>query len=596
MIKIILLFFLFSCSHFSNQTNKKDVAFRLWLTNQFEFWVDHSPGYATYLGRKTNYHKLDDQSSEHQEKMNQAGIRFLSELNNFNRQDLSESEKLNYDLMKESLEEGILNHQFRYHFYPINHMFGAHNELISFMTNQHRIDSVEDAKDYLSRLRAFEKYFKQIVSHHHEMKKRKIIPPRFIYQPALNDIQNILSGSPFDSSTKMNVIKEDFAKKIEVLKISQNQKNELLNSCDQILLNEFKSGYHALALNLKKLAIISPLEGTADTLPKGKEFYQSRLRKNTTTDMNADEIHQLGLREVKRIHQEMEAIQKSIGFHGSLKDFFKHIQTNPKLHYTQDEDGRQSYLRETEQIVSGMNSKLDLMFNIKPKAKLVVKAVEEYRQDSAGEAFYEAPSRDGKRPGIYYVNLKDMKAANKYEMEALAYHEAIPGHHMQIAINQELENIPEFRKDAFYTAYTEGWGLYSEFLPKEFGFYQDPYSDFGRLSMELWRATRLVVDTGLHSKRWSIKKATDYLDKNTPGQSKDNLLAVHRYIVMPGQATAYKVGQLKILELREMAKQKLGVKFDLKEFHHVILANGALPLSIVEKFVHQWIKLPTHGR
>lgn len=588
MIKFFLII-LISCSHFSNQPKKEDAAFRLWLTNQFEFWVDHSPGYATYLGRKTNYHKLDDQSPEHHEKMHQAERRFLSELNSFNRQKLSESEKLNYDLMKESLEEGILNYQYRYHFYPVNHMFGVHNELISFMTNQHRIDTTQDARDYLSRLRAFEKYFKQIVFHHLEMKKRKIIPPRFIYQPALRDIQNILSGSPFDSSPKMNVIKEDFTKKIEVLKISKKDKDELLDSCDQILLNEFKLGYLALAQNLKDLAIISPLEGTAYTLPNGKEFYQSRLKKNTTTNMNADEIHQLGLKEVKRIHQEMETIKKSIGFNGPLKDFFRHVQTNPNLHYTQDENGRKSYLEETAKIVEVMKTKLDLMFNIKPKAELVVKAVEEYRQDSAGEAFYEAPSRDGKRPGIYYVNLKDMKAANKYEMEALAYHEAIPGHHMQIAINQELENIPEFRKDSFYTAYTEGWGLYSEFLPKEFGFFKDPYSDFGRLSMELWRATRLVVDTGLHHKRWSIKKATNYLNKNTPGQSKDNLSAVHRYIVMPGQATAYKVGQLKILELREMAKQKLGAKFDLKEFHHVILANGALPLLIVEKFVNQWI-------
>ncbi|HEC00773.1 MAG TPA: DUF885 domain-containing protein, partial [Sphingomonadales bacterium] len=303
----------------------------------------------------------------------------------------------------------------------------------------------------------------------------------------------------------------------------------------------------------------------------------------------ADEIHQLGLDEVARIHGEMRDIMKKVNFEGSLQDFFEFTRTDKQFYYPNTEEGKQAYLTKAEQIINTMKGRLDEVFISKPKADLIVKRVEAFREKSAGKAFYNRPAPDGSRPGIYYANLYKMSEMPTYQMEALAYHEGIPGHHMQLAIMQELKNIPKFRKFGGYTAYTEGWGLYSEFLPKEMGFYADPYSDFGRLAMELWRACRLVVDTGIHDKKWTREQAIDYLATNTPNPRGDVVKAIERYIVMPGQATAYKIGMLKIQSLRAKAKAELGDKFDIRQYHEVVLRDGALPLSTLEDKVNEWI-------
>jgi len=273
-----------------------------------------------------------------------------------------------------------------------------------------------------------------------------------------------------------------------------------------------------------------------------------------------------------------------------LQKFFTFMRSDKQFKLPNTDAGRAVYLKNAVTAIDTMKASLDSMFIVKPKAELKVKRVEPFREKSAGRAFYQSPSLDGSRPGTYYVNLEDMNQMAVYELEALAYHEGIPGHHMQRAIAQELEGIPTFRKIGGYTAYTEGWGLYSEMLPKEYGFYTDPYSDFGRLSMELWRACRLVVDTGIHAKKWSRETAIDYLREATPSPELDVVKAIERYIVMPGQATAYKIGMLKILELRAKAKTALGKKFDIRNFHDVILKNGALPLSVLEEQVDGYIK------
>lgn len=291
-----------------------------------------------------------------------------------------------------------------------------------------------------------------------------------------------------------------------------------------------------------------------------------------------------------RIHDEMKAIMKKVGFKGDLQQFFAFMRDDPQFYYPDTAEGKAAYLAEATRIIDTMKSRLDELFIVKPKADMVVKAVEPFREQSAGKAFYEQPSMDGSRPGIYYANLYRMSGMPKYQMEALAYHEGIPGHHMQIAIAQELENVPKFRKFGGYTAYIEGWGLYTEFLPKEIGMYQDPYSDFGRLAMELWRACRLVVDTGLHDKKWTREQAIQYLVDNTPNSKGEAVNAIERYIVMPGQATAYTVGMLKLLELREKAKTALGDKFDIRQFHDVVLKNGAVPLDVLEQLVDQYIQ------
>jgi uncharacterized protein (DUF885 family) len=315
----------------------------------------------------------------------------------------------------------------------------------------------------------------------------------------------------------------------------------------------------------------------------------------TTTDMSAEEIHNLGLSEVARIHDEMRTIMQAVGFDGDLQAFFTFMREDPQFYYPDTDEGRAAYLAKAVSIIDTMRARLDDIFVTKPKAEIIVKAVEPFREATAGKAFYQRPSLDGSRPGTYYANLYRMESMPTYQMEALAYHEGIPGHHMQGSIAQELENIPMFRKLGGYTAYSEGWGLYSEFIPKEMGFYADPYSDFGRLSMELWRAARLVVDTGLHDKRWTRQQAIDYLSENTPNSLSDATNAIERYIVMPGQATAYKIGMLEILRLRQHAQEELGDKFDLREYHDVVLANGAVPLSVLGDLVDEWIARKKEG-
>lgn len=285
----------------------------------------------------------------------------------------------------------------------------------------------------------------------------------------------------------------------------------------------------------------------------------------------------------------MRKIMKRVGFEGSLQEFFTFMREDPQFYLPATPEGRQAYLDTAKQRIDEMREALPDYFGILPSAPMIVKRVEAFREQSAGKAFYQSPAQDGSRPGIYYANLYDMNAMPTYQLEALAYHEGIPGHHMQRAIAQELDGIPQFQKFLSFTAYTEGWGLYTEELAKDMGFYSDPYADFGRLAMELWRACRLVVDTGIHVKKWSREEAVDYLVAQTPNAKYDAQKAIERYIAMPGQATAYMIGKLKIMELRNKAMEELGDKFSWQGFHDQILKYGPVPLSILEENVNQWI-------
>ncbi len=324
--------------------------------------------------------------------------------------------------------------------------------------------------------------------------------------------------------------------------------------------------------------------------PEGKAFFNNALERTTTTDLTSREIHETGLKEVERIHDEMRVIMQKVNFEGDLKAFFEFMRVDKQFFYDETQESKDKYLSEATALIDDMKSRLDELFIVKPKADLTVKAVEAFREKSAGKAFYQRPSMDGTRPGVYYANLYRMSDMPTYQMAALAYHEGIPGHHMQLAIAGELGELPKFRKFGGYTAYTEGWGLYSEQIPKEIGLYQDPYSDFGRLAMELWRACRLVVDTGIHVMEWTREQGIDYYVNNTPNPKPDAVKMVERHIVAPSQATAYKIGMLKILELREKAKTQLADKFDIRKFHDVILKNGPLPLNVLEEYVNEFIK------
>jgi uncharacterized protein (DUF885 family) len=324
--------------------------------------------------------------------------------------------------------------------------------------------------------------------------------------------------------------------------------------------------------------------------PNGENFYSYMLRNSTTTELSADEIHEIGLAEVERIQNEMETIKQQVEFDGTLQEFFDFINTDDQFFYPNTDAGRQAYLDDAKMYIDSLEVKLDDYFGIQPKAGLVVRRVEPFREQDGAPQHYMPGTPDGSRDGVYYVHLSDMTSMPKSVMEAIAYHEGIPGHHMQVSIAQELESVPRFRRQEYQNAYVEGWALYSEKLAKEMGGYKDPYSDFGRLVSEIWRAIRLVVDTGLHAKGWTEEQAFHYMAENSSIAEGAIRAEVRRYMVIPGQATGYKIGMLKIQELREKAEQELGENFDIRGFHDTILGSGSLPLHILESEVDRWIE------
>lgn len=555
----------------------------------YEERVALSPISQTYLGRKTNQDKWNDLSPEQDERYLALNKAHLKQLNAIDPQQLSPQVALSYTLQKTEIKHWLDDYKWRYYGYPINQMFGTHSHVPSLLINQHRITSVKDAENYIARLQGVPKLFEQLITDLKTRASLGIIPPHFVFEHVIRDCNNLLVGQPFTESPDKSTLLADFTRKVNEADISQANRAVLLKDASDALQNSVKPAYKDLIAYLQQLEQQAPTEGGAWQMPDGEAYYNLLLRRTTTTTLTAEQIHTIGLEEVARIHKEMTSIKDAVKFDGDLQAFFSFMRTSPQFTYDESEAGKAQYLSETQAHIANMEAALPTMFNTLPKAALKVKAVEPFREKSAGKAFYQSPAPDGSRPGIYYVNLYSMANMPWYQMEALAYHEAVPGHHMQIAIAQELQDMPKFRKFGGYTAYSEGWGLYAEYLAKEMGGYQNPYSDFGRLSWELWRACRLVVDTGLHAKRWTRQQAIDYLHHNTPNPLNDIERAVERYLVMPSQATAYKVGMLKILELREQAKQQLGANFDIREFHDAVLKNGALPLDVLEQQINVWI-------
>ncbi|WP_105103708.1 DUF885 domain-containing protein [Microbulbifer pacificus] len=557
--------------------------------DQFQAHLSRSPEFRTFLGMKDGYDKWDDISPAFEKETHEINKRQLEELKKVDPAQLDDATRLSLELAIRKLEQDIEGYQWRLHTYPVNQMYADHTGVASLLINQHRIDDTSDAEAYIARLSALPEHFDQVIANLKERADAGVIVPKFVFPYVISDGKNLITGAPYDEG-KDSTLYADFKGKVDKLEISAEEKNALIEKARTAMLERVKPAYEKLNGYLAELEKKATTDDGAWKFPDGDKYYQHRLNVYTTTDMTAAEIHQKGLEEVARIHDEMREIMKKVKFEGSLQEFFEFMRTDPQFYYPESEDGKQRYLKEATAIIDTMKGRLDELFITKPKADLTVKAVEPFREKSAGKAFYQRPAPDGSRPGIYYANLYKMSSMPTYQMEALAYHEGIPGHHMQLSIMQELDNVPSFRKFGGYTAYTEGWGLYSELVPKEIGFYQDPYSDFGRLAMELWRAGRLVVDTGIHSKKWTREQAIDWLTENTPNPSGDVQKAIERYIVMPGQATAYKIGMMKIVELRENAKKELGDKFDIREFHDVVLANGAVPLDVLEDLVNGWIE------
>ncbi len=558
----------------------------------FDSVLVQNPETATAIGLKINYDQWNDISEEAQSNKYHFAQKFLKLLrDSIKSERLDSATFISYMMLENQLVEEIEGYRFRHHDYPVNQMHGIQSEMISFLINKHNIENQEDAKAYIKRLEGFDKKMKDLLEQLNLREKNGAVLPVFLISKIVSDCKNIIKGSLSKSSTEKQILLDDFLNKINKCdKIDKDSINNLTENCINAIQNSVIPAYNSLIDYFNKLKEKANADAGIWKMENGESCYQYRLKQETSTNLSPDAIFDLGMEEISRIHEEMKVIMKEVNFKGELKSFFEFMRNSPQFYYANTETAKNDYLKKATQIIDSMRPYLPKLFSKLPKAELIVKKVESFREQSAGKAFYESPSPDGKIPGIYYVNTYNMSVVPKYSMEALAYHEGIPGHHLQLSLAQEMKQIPRFRRHShLYNAYTEGWGLYAELVPKEIGFYKDPYSNFGRLAMELWRACRLVVDVGIHVKKWSREESIAFYKKNTPNSEAECIKMVDRHIVMPAQATSYKVGMLTLLELREKAKKILGNKFDIREFHDVVLHNGAVPLTILEDIVDDYI-------
>jgi len=571
----------------------EDARLAAFFEQAFQERIALSPQTMTALGIKRDYDRLDEVTDAAAERGLALAERQLAQLNDqFNPQTLSDESRMSWRLFEYGVEQARLGNRWRDWGYQFAANSNPTTGLPAFMINNHRVDSVSDAEAYVSRLRDAERVMGEIVDELRDRASKGVISPNFVFEPSISNTRNIITGAPFDDASD-NPVWADFQKKVAALETDDATKARLLADGRAALTGEWKRGYEAVLATLAELqqraAAMPDRDGGVWRLPQGEDYYNARLRLSTTTDLTADRIHEIGLAEVTRIHGEMQTIMDQVGFEGSLPEMFAWLKTDPRFQYPNTPEGKEQYLTDARAFVAQVMAVSPQWFSDLPEAALEVRAVEAWREATASIAFYNQPAPDGSRPGIYYVNLSDMTQVLKPQIEGISYHEGAPGHHFQIAYAQEMEGLPSFRRFGGYGAYAEGWGLYAERLGKEMGFYQDPYSDFGRLSTELWRAVRLVTDTGLHAKRWSREDAIEYFRQNSLLSERDIVKEVERYITNPGQATSYKIGELKIMELRQRARDALGDRFDIKDFHAVVLGSGSVPLDVLEDQVNSWI-------
>lgn len=568
-----------------------------------------SPELTTSMGIPVLYDRskdeLDDISDTKQwESFNKMKEDYKT-LMSYNFEGQSEANKLNTKILAYYLEGLIEGEPFFYHGYPVNQMGGVQNSLPSLMENAHKLRNKSDVEAYISRLSKFDIKFNQLIENLKISENKGIIPPKFVIQrvvdemngfigtkKALTDTSNV--SNKILSPVKSNILFTNFELKIDKLdELTQEQKNTYKKQVEEEIETTVFGAYQNLIDYFEKLKEKATTDDGVWKLPDGEAYYRYQLKQRTTTDLDPEEVHQIGLLEVARIKKEMQSILLAQGYVDSTKTLGATIQElnkEERFLFPNNDEGRQMVLDEYDRILLDISAGLDDAFDVRPKAGLEVKRVPKFKEEGSAGAYYNRPAMDGSRGGTFYANLRNVHESVKFGMKTLAYHEGIPGHHFQIAIQAELEGVPIFRTIGLFTAYIEGWALYAEQLAWELGFYKnDPFGNLGRLQAEIFRAVRLVVDTGIHYKKWTREEAIDYMVQNTGMTTTEVITEIERYIVWPGQACAYKIGMLKILELREKAKKKLGSHFDLKEFHNVVLKNGAVPLDILDEIVESYI-------
>lgn len=547
-----------------------------------------SLGFLESIGITGHNAELDDASLEKADELFVKLKEVHKTMQSYDDESLSEADRLSKEIAMYLLNFAKNSEQFRYHNYPVNQLFGIQNGYPSFMEAQHQIKSAEDVENYLSRLMLVKRKFDQELEGIKLREEKGIIPPAFVIERVLEEMTSFVN-KPIEE----NILYSSLAKKMtESSDISTQQQTEFLAKAKTNIADYVHPAYQALIDYFTKLKTKATDDDGFWRLPNGEQAYASALQFFTTTDYSPQYIHEVGLKEVARIQSEIMAILESQNYDVSNGFTFAidALAAEESFYYEDSDEGRAQILKDYQTILDEIDVGLDSAFRIRPKAGMEVVRIPEFKEKTAPGAYYQQPAIDGSRPGRFFANLYDIKATPKYSMRTLAYHEGIPGHHFQIAVAMELEGLPLFRMFSPFTAYVEGWALYSEYLAWEMGFQDDPFDNIGRLQAELFRAVRLVVDTGIHYKKWTREQAIDYMKANTGMAQTDVVSEIERYIVMPGQATSYKVGMMKILALREKAKIALGDKFDLRDFHDVVLKNGAVPLDILERFVDAYIE------
>lgn len=576
MKKLLLILFLVLPGILFSQTAHD----RLWeiFDMEHEYNMRTYPTWATYEGDNRYDDKLTDNSLEAITARYDTTRMFIAMLEAIEYDELSEDDKLNYDLFMEGMKQHLDGQRFNFHYMPMGQQSGIHISFPQIIRVQ-PLNTPEEYRKYFSRLKAFTVQVDNTIEAMRLGMQAGMLPPRFIMEQTLPQMENVYKIESADKSI--------FYKSPDGIEASQEEKTAIDNELKSIITDHINPAYVKLHDFVKDEYLpVCRTEAGIWSIPNGEDIYKNAIKSYTTTDMTADEVFNTGMSEVTRIRSEMEKVKNEIGFAGTLDEFNEFLKTDPQFYYTE----KDSLMEGFKTILKKMDTKLPGLFGRLPEAPYDVMEIEEFRAKSAPAAYYYSAPEDRSRPGYFYVNTYDLPSRPKYTMTALALHEAVPGHHLQITISQELEGLPKFRQGGGETAFIEGWGLYAEHLGYETGMYEDLYQKYGALTFEMWRACRLVVDAGMHSKKWTREQAYEFLTTNTPGSDLDMASEIDRYISWPGQALAYKIGELKIKELRKKSEERLGSNFDVKEFHDVVLRNGALPLNLLEMQVEEWLK------
>jgi uncharacterized protein (DUF885 family) len=574
---------------------KNSAELTAFLDAEYEEQLQFSPEELTSQGRKDQYGVLDDRSEAGADKELDWYRASVADMQaKFKPETLNEDAKLSFEIWAENLKRADVATKWRRNRYIFSRG-NATTGIPNFLINQHRVDEKSDIEAYIARVGLIDEAMDQLIVRAKAAAADGVHMPGFTYDQSLGEIKRITTGAPFTKGKDSALFadgKAKIAKLVEGGKITKEEGAAFEKQLSDAMMTQMKPSYDRVAAFIAedKPNAQKPDKQGAMALPGAPNFYNDALYLSTTTTMTADEIHELGKSEVARLRAEMEAVKTQTGFTGTLEEFFVFMRTNKKFILPNNDAGAAEYIRLADGYLKTMEAKLPEYFGILPKAKLEVRRVEAFREQPGAAQHYMGGTPDGSRPGIFYAHLSDMNAMPTYQLENIAYHEGLPGHHMQISIMQELTGIPKFRTQNGYGAYSEGWGLYSEKLAKEMGFDSDPYNDFGRLSGEIWRAIRLVVDTGIHAKGWTQQQAEDYFKANSAQPEQAIKSEIERYILGPGQATSYKIGMITIQKLREEAKTALGDKFDIRKFHDTVLGGGPLPMPVLEAKVRRWIE------